>query len=72
MSTFIEKQVDLLTKEECSDIIKWVTDNHHLVKDTSANGNGYYYNNLMESGEDFGETIGTVPELRPLFDAIIK
>ncbi len=72
MSTFIEKQEDLLTKEECSNIIKWVTDNHDLVKDTSTNGNGYYYNNLMEPGEDFGETIGTVPELRPIFDAIIK
>ena len=48
MSTFIEKQEDLLTKEECSKIIKWVTDNHDLVKDTSTNGNGYYYNNLMD------------------------
>ena len=67
---FIEKQDNLLTKQEWDDVIKWSGDCVGLQPDKNKDKfTGYDYCYLMERGEDYIQSFSAVP-LRPLYRAI--
>ena len=67
---FIERQDNLLTKKECSDIIQWVRKNKLIYPDENKdNYTGYDFCDLMHVGENFEKCFSPVP-LRPAYRAI--
>ena len=67
---FIEKQDNLLTKQECTEAIEWSCKNKGFIPDINKERfTGYDYCDLMRSGEDYIQSFSAVP-LRPLYRAI--
>ena len=69
---FIERRDNLLTKQECTDIIQWVCNNNNLIPDIHKNKHsGYDYYNIMFQDGNFNQCFSPAP-LKPLGESIIK
>ena len=67
---FILKKDNLLTRKECSELIKWVSDNKSVNPDKNKDDfTGYDYCDLMDIGQNFEQCFSPSP-LRPLYNAI--
>ena len=67
---FIERRDNLLTKQECTDIIQWVYNNKNLIPYTNEYS-GYDYCELMDTGQDCMKVLSP-PPLKPLYESIVK
>ena len=69
---FIKIKDNLLTKQECTDIIKWGSDNIGFQADHNKEFfTGYDYCDLMDRGQDYEKSFSPKP-LRPLYRAIVE
>ena len=66
---FIEKQDNLLTKQECAEAIEWSCKKGFIQDINKENFTGYDYCNLMEWGADYAQSFSAV-SLRPIYRAI--
>ena len=67
---YIERRDNVLTKQECTDIIQWVYNNKNLIPDTNEYS-GYDYCDLMDTGQDCMKVLSP-PPLKPLYESIVK